>query len=572
MKINGYEINFSENELDDILNTKCRVIELISRDFEGYKNLPENDKKAIEHLIKAAQIINDVALEQDHPLNRKLKAELENVAQDDLYAKKALMLFNCINGVSGYNGIDKEPVQIFKGISLLKGKNFYPTDLSVDEFHNILLKMARRGKFDEIKRILSARTMVRRNDDELIAIDYTEYFAKEFSQIADELDAAARLCTNNDLKEYLSWQIQALLHNDENLDMYADKHWAALQNTNLEFTISRENYEDDMTSSVYQNHDVVGIIASHNINVVAKDTLGCRVGIVNKDETDYILTSKRTIPHLMEWMPYNDKYDQSAVGVEALKQAMVDVDLIALTGDYAMCRGGITNAQNLPNNDKLAVKTGGGRRNVYHRQVRFSKDEQREKQLLDLLVAPEFHQYVDRSKNIVFVVCHENGHSLGPNAEYQNAMGMYKHIIEEHKADVFSIASVSEIARFHHIFTELELKKIYTSWIFSNLLLRAEPVFANPHRVADLIHFNYLMENNVIWFDDDNKLHIEFEKISSSMYNLLEETIALQLSKSSEKAKDFIERWAYWSDISDYIAKIQQELGIKPYIKIVTNF
>lgn len=572
MKINGYEINFKEYELDYILKNQTRTIELISRDFDGYKNLPEGDKKALEHLVKASKIINNVALEQDHPLNLSLKSALEEAAQKSSYAQKTLELFNSINGVAGYNGIDKEPVQIFKEIKLLDGKNFYPEDLSVDEFHQILLKMARRGKFEEIKRILSARTMVRRKDDELIAIDYTEYFAKEFALICEELDIAAKSCTSTDFKEYLSWQIQALLHNDEQLDLMADKHWAALQNTNLEFTISRENYEDEMTSSVYFNHDVIGIIASHNIDVVAKDTLGCRVGIINKPETDYILTSKRTIPHLMEWMPYSDRYDQSSVGVEALKQAMVDVDIIALTGEYAMCRGGITNAQNLPNNDKLAVKNGGGRRNVYHRQVRFSKDEEREKKLLDKLIDPEFHQYVDRSKSIVFVVCHENGHSLGPNAEYQNAMGMYKHIIEEHKADVFSIASVSEIAQFHHIFTELELKKIYTTWIFGNLLLRAEPVFSNPHRIADLIHFNYLMENKVIWFDAEHKFHIKFEDIAPTMYKLLEETIELQLSKSPEKAKKFIERWAYWSDISEYVAKIQQELGLKPYIKIVTNF
>lgn len=572
MIINGYKVNFEESELDDILQNKMRKIELISQNFDGYKSLPEGDKKAIEHLLKASEIINDIALEQDHPLNLNLKSALEEAAKENTHAKKTLELFNSINGVAGHNGIDKNPIQIFDGVKYLAGKNFYPEDLSIEEFHQILLKMARRGKFDEIRRILSARTMVRRKDDELIAIDYTQYFAKEFALICDELDAAAKSCTNADFKEYLSWQIQALLHNDEKLDMMADKHWAALQNTNLEFTISRENYEDEMTGSVYFNHDVIGIIASHDIDVVAKDTLGCRVGIINKDETDYILTSKRTIPHLMEWMPHSDKYDQSGVGVEALKQAMVDVDIIALTGEYAMCRGGITNAQNLPNNDKLAVKNGGGRRNVYHRQVRFSKDEEREKALLDKLIAPEFHQYVDRSKNIVFVVCHENGHSLGPNAEYQNAMGMYKHIIEEHKADVFSIASVSEIAQFHHIFTELELKKIYTSWIFGNLLLRAEPVYANPHRVADLIHFNYLMENKVIWFDEQHKLHIDFEKIASSMYDLLKETIEIQLSKSSENAKKFIERWAYWSDVSAYIAKVQQELGLKPYIKIVTNF
>ena len=67
MKIKGYEVNFSEEELDNILTEKTRNIELISREFEGYKNLPVGDKKAIDHLIKAADIINNVALEIYNP-------------------------------------------------------------------------------------------------------------------------------------------------------------------------------------------------------------------------------------------------------------------------------------------------------------------------------------------------------------------------------------------------------------------------------------------------------------------------------------------------------------------------
>ncbi len=572
MKINGYEINFTETELTDILDKKCRIIELVSQDFDGYVNLPKGDKQALEHLVKASSIINDIALEQDHHLNRSLKYALERTAMESSYALKTLALFNSLNGVAGFNGIDKDPVQIFKNVELLKGRNFYPYDLTEEEFHQILIKMAERGKINEIRQILSARTMVRRKNDELVAIDYTQYFSKEFAQIANELDLAAQVCTDDAFKQYLTWQAQALLHEDEKLDMVADKYWADMQNTNLEFTISRENYEDDLTSSVYSNKELSDIIASNGIEVVSKDTLGCRVGIVNKPETEYILSSKKTLEHLAKWMPYSDKYEQSTDNQKEVKQTMVDADIVALTGDYAMCRGGITTAQNLPNNDKLSVKTGGGRRNVYHRQVRFSKDASKQKQLLDRLVAPQFHQYVDVQKDIVFVIYHENGHSLGPRSEYQNAMGEYKHIIEEHKADVFSIASISEIAKEYNMFTPEDVKKIYTSWIFSSLLLRAEPVFANPHRVADLIHFNYLLENKAIWFDAEKKLHIEFEGFSSVMYKLLEETVAVQLSKSTETAKDYIKRWAYWGEYSQYIASVQQELGIKPYVKIVTKF
>lgn len=572
MKIKGYEVNFSEEELDNILTEKTRNIELISREFEGYKNLPVGDKKAIDHLIKAADIINNVALEQDNPYNLEIKREMEKLAVNDAYVSKVLQLFNCLNGVAGNNGIDKEPVRIFKNLPLFKGKNFYPTDLSEKEFHEIILKMAERGKIEELKKILSARTMVRRNGDELKSIDYTEYFAEQFSEIANELEVAAYYCTEPEFKEFLSWQVQALLQNNQDMDMLADKHWALLQNNNLEFTISRENYEDEMTGTVFNNPDVAKVINDNNIEVVAKDTLGCRVGLVNKEGTEKFLKFKQTIPYLAQWMPLNKQYKQNSFSAEDLKQNMVDVDLIALTGDYAMCRGGITQAQNLPNNDKIAVKCGGWRRNVYHRQVLLSYDVENEKKLLNRLVDPELHKYVDHAQIIVFDIGHENGHSLGPTAEYQNSLGVFKHIIEEHKANVFSIASIAELAKKEARFTKEDLKKIYASWVVETLFLRARPIFSQPHRMASLIEFNYLFENKVIWFDSNKKLHIDFDLIGMVAYRLLEETIRVQLSKSADNAKAFINRWAVWGEWSRHIADVQQELGVKPYIKIITNF
>lgn len=573
MKISGYEIKFTEEQLDDILNNKMRQIELVGKDFAGYQSLQQGDRMALEHLVKAANLINNIALRQDHPLNLTLMDALSRAGKESAYARKALQLFRSLNGVAGHNGIDPEPVEIFKDVHLLAGKNFYPADMSIEEFHKIIIRMAERRKVKELKKILSARTMVVRNGDELKAIDYTEYFAKDFSLIANELEVAAHYCSDHAFKDYLGWQAQALLQNNPDMDMLADKHWAVLQNCPLEFTISRENYEDEMTGTIFDNPEIIKIIGSLDIDVVSKDTLGCRVGILNAEGTERILKSKETLPHLAGWMPFNEAYEQSGINADSgIKQTMIDVDLIALTGDYAMCRGGITTAQNLPNNDKLAVKTGGGRRNVYHRQVRFSKDEERLKRLLHELVDPDLHAYVDVNQTMGFVIGHENGHSLGPDSSYQNALGIYKHIIEEHKADVISVASIAELKRQFKSYEDVDLKKFYTTWIISDLLLRAQPVLSKPHRVAELIQFNYLLENKVIYFDKQKKLHIDFERIEDVLYSLLEDTIELQLSRSAEKAKEFINRWAQWGEWPSYIAGVQQQIGIKPYIQIVCEF
>lgn len=571
MDINGLKIKYSEDELADMMENKSIAINLAGKDLPGYQALSEGNKKALEHLVAAARIMNNVALEQDHPQNLELKKALEEAAAGNSYAARALDLFNSLNGVAGFNGVDKQPVEIFEGISLLKGHNFYPADMTIEEFHRILISMLNEGLADEVRNILSARTMVRREGDGIKAIDYTEYFAKEFSAIANELEVAAHYSDDEDLKDYLGWQAQALIQNNEEMDVLADKYWAVLQDCPIEFTISRENYDDEITPSVYENDELAALLKKYDIEAVSKDMLGVRVGVVNREGTDLILKFKKHLPELARMMPYADRYGQPVLDGEELKQTMVDADIVDLEGDYAQCRGGITTAQNLPNNDKPSIKRGGGRRNVYHRQVRMSGDTARQQAVLERLVAPELHAYFDREADHLFVIGHENGHSLGPGSEYQNAVGSCKHIIEEHKADTVSLAFMPQYVK-NGVIDDETLKKIYVSYIVGRMFLSARPHRMLPHRMGELIQFNYLLEHKAISFDDKGLLHIDFDRLQPVLKSLLDETIKVQLSGSPAVAESFVDKYTVWSDVSERIAGVHRELGLKPYKRIVRSF
>ena len=571
MQINGYKIKYSEQELADMMDNKTINIELAGPELASYTKLSEGNRKALEHLVIAAKMMNNVALEQDNPHNITMKKALEDAAVNSPHAARALELFNSLNGVAGFNGVDKQPIEVFEGLPLLKGHNFYPSDLSEQEFHGILIAMLTSGKINEVREILSARTMVRRNGKELKAIDYTEYFAKDFSAIANELEVAAHYTDDDALEDYLGWQAQALLQNNPEMDSLADKHWAVLQDCPLEFTISRENYDDEITPSVYNNTELANLLAQHNIEAVSKDMLGVRVGLNNFEGTELILKFKQYIPALAKMMPYHEQYHQSILDGEQLKQTMIDADIIDLEGDYAQCRGGITTAQNLPNNDKLSVKTGGGRRNVYHRQVRMSGDKEKQQKILERLVSPELHAFYSKEADHIFVIGHENGHSLGPNSEYQNALGSYKHIIEEHKADTISLTFMPQYVKNGVIDAET-LKKVYVSYIVGRMFLSARPHQMLPHRMGELIQFNYLLQHGAINFDGKGLLHVDFERLDGVLHQLLDETIRVQLSKSPQTAQEFVDKYAVWTDVSERIASVHRELGIKPYKRIIRHF
>ena len=203
--------------------------------------------------------------------------------------------------------------------------------------------------------------------------------------MADELDKASEVSTNADFNEFLKLQATALRKADPMLDAYADKKWATLQDTPLEFTITRENYEDEMTGTIVENEELSNRLKEFDISPIPKDFLGGRVGIINKQGTVALMAIKKYLPTLADNMPYKEEYEQTISADTDAKQTMVDVDMVMASGDVGEYRGGITLAENLPNSDKLSLTIGGGRRNVYHRQIRFISDTKKLQERLAII-------------------------------------------------------------------------------------------------------------------------------------------------------------------------------------------
>ena len=138
----------------------------------------------------------------------------------------------------------------------------------------------------------------------------------------------------------------------------------------------------------------------------------------------------------------------------------------------------------------------------------------------------------------------------------------------ENKADIVSIVMMPEYVK-SGVIDELTLKKIYTTWVI-RFLSKAKPI--ESHRVGDLIHFNFLLEKGAIRINSDRKLEVDFEKMPQAVSKLLDETIEIQLSRSPQKAKAWIDKYTKWEDLQIYIANTLQSLGVKNYIEIEAYF
>jgi hypothetical protein len=389
-----YSFGLSMEELEKRTNEKYLGTKvLLQANSTEYANLQDGDKKALAHLVKAGFILEKIEMRIDDHHNIPFKEFLEEeVKKDNKQAKLTKILFDAQKGINAIDRLSNE-IHLAKDHLTKPGIGVYPEDLTKEEFHQILIKMLKENKTEEVRNITNQRSIVERDGEYLKSTDYVDYFKEDFSKIADELEAASKVSTNADFNEYLKLQVKALRTADPNLDALADKKWAELQDTPLEFTITRENYEDEITGSFIENKELTELLNERNITPVPKDCLGLRVGIINKEGTDFILKIKEYLPTLAENMPYSDEYEQD-ISPDNIKQTMVDADIILLAGDVGAYRAGITLAENLPNDDKPSLKIGGGRRNVYHRQIRAENKTQTQEKI-DVILDHDQHQYYD---------------------------------------------------------------------------------------------------------------------------------------------------------------------------------
>lgn len=563
MKTFVYGLSLEELEKrthKDYLTTKKLLgVNEKGENCKEYESLADGDKAALKYLVKVAYILDEIYLKQDNQNNIYFREFLkEEIKKGNKQAELTMKLFLAQKGI---HAVDTEANKI----SLIKddiekpGKAFYPCDLEEKEFHQILIKMLKEGKTEEVKTILNQRSIVKRDNEELIGVDYTEEFKEEFQKAAELLEKAAEVSTNDEFNKYLKLQALALIENNPMADAYADKKWAELQDTPLEFTITRENYEDELTGTVVENEELNTLLKEKNITPVGKDALGFRVGIVNKEGTEKLLEIKKYLPELAKIMPFAEEYQQNiSTNSEETKQSMVDVDLVAVCGDVGAFRGGITLAENLPNDDKLSLTIGGGRRNVYHRQIRFVSDWEKLQKRLDATLEKDFHQFYENEADHWFTIGHENAHSLGPK-EGTEALGKYKHIIEENKADMASLALLDKLVELG-MYNDFQKKQIIVTFIADNFL-KAKPNMNQAHRVRSVMQMYYLIKNDVVKISDEGFVSVNIEKAIPVARQMLEEIIRIQLSGDYNLAEKYINENFVWTDGMEKIAQKIREIN-----------
>ena len=542
-----YEFGLEIEELEKRTNPEFITTKiLLKSDAPEYLSLQEGDKEALKYLVKAGAILEDIHLQIDDHHNLPFKKFLESeVKKGNRQAELTKILFDAQKGINALDRLSNK-IHLAKGITNQPGIGVYPEDLKKEEFHAILIKMLKEKKIEEVKNILNQRSIVVRDGEYLKSIDYVDYFKEDFAKMADLFEKASKVSTNADFNEYLILQAKALRKADPMLDAEADKKWATLQDTPLELTLTRENYEDELTLTFTENEELKNLLKENGINPVPKDCLGLRVGIINKKGTEDLISIKKYLPLLAKNMPYNTEYEQkiSEDKEKETKQTMVDVDLVMLAGDCGTYRAGITLAENLPNDDKLSLTIGGGKRNVYHRQIRFISDPDKLQKFLDEILDKEQHKDYNNEADHWFTIGHENTHSLGPNRP-NDKLGKYSHIIEENKADMGGLAFLDLLTEEGYYTPEQKKQIIVTAVV--DTFLKVKPTLQQAHRVRTVMQNYYLFKRGAYEIKD-GKIHVNVDKVVKAANEMLAEIVRVQIDDDFAKGEKYVTDYFVWTD------------------------
>ncbi|HKS05043.1 MAG TPA: hypothetical protein VJR92_01920 [Gemmatimonadaceae bacterium] len=382
-----------------------------------------------------------------------------------------------------------------------KGANFYPRDMTKEEFERALTGRPRR-RVDSLK---SLYTLVRRDaQGNLKSIPYRDAFREQNLIASAKLRDAAALTEERELRSYLDLRAAALLTDDY---QPSDLAWMDMKNNTLDIIIGPiETYEDEL----------FGYKAANEAFVLIKD----------KAWSDRLSKYAALLPGLQKGLPVAAKYKREVPGT--------DSDLNAYDAVYYAGQANAavkTIAINLPNDESVQLKKG-TRRLQLKNTIRAKFDKILTPIVQDLIAADQV-SLVDFDAFFENVMFHEVAHGLGIKntitrrpTTVRAALKERAGALEEEKADVLGLYMVQSLTAQGEM--RGDVKRNYVAFLAS-LFRSSRFGGADAHGRANIVSFNFLAERSAFVRDSTTATYrVDFEKMKSALNELTQKILTMQ--------------------------------------------
>ena len=461
------------------LNSKYTTFQL-DADISALTN---KQKEMVNLLITAADKMNELFWYESYGDKQDL---LDGINDPELkkFAKINYGPWDRLDGNKSFiKGVGEKP----------KGANYYPTDMTKEEFEKVKLK-DKDGLY----------TFIRRDENgKLYTIPYHQQFPAQIKEVSSLLMQASDLAENKGLKKYLSLRSKALLDDEYQASDFA---WLDMKTNQIDVVIGPiETYEDQL----------FGYKAAHEGYVLIKDM----------EWSKRLAKYAQFLPELQKGIPVPAEYKKEKPGSDTELNAY---DVVFYAGD---CNAGSkTIAINLPNDEEVQLKKGTRRLQL--------KNAMRAK--FDKILLPIASELIhpDQRGNITFdaffsnTMFHEVAHGLGikntidGKGTVRKSLKEHASAIEEGKADILGLYMINQLHAQGEISGNLE--NYYTTFmasIFRSVRFGA----SSAHGKANMIRFNYFKEMGAFVKDlETNTYKINIEKFAEATQKVTEIILTMQ--------------------------------------------
>ncbi len=465
-------------------------------------NLSENQKQMLPLLFQVADIMDDlywqVACGDYHSIYDTLTDEA---------AKKLFMInygpWNRLNGNAPFiPGVGKKPAGAF----------FYPADMTKEEFE----------AFDDAAKT-DLYTLIRRDSaGNLICVPYHIAFVDELNKAADLLRQAAELADDEGFKKYLQLRADALTSDDY---FESDMAWMDMKDNVIEFVVGPiENYEDGLFEY--------------------KTAFEAFILIKDLQWSERLAKYAQLLPDLQKQLPVPDEYKKEEPGTNSQLNAY---DAVYYAGD---CNAGSkTIAINLPNDEKVQLAKG-SRRLQLKNSMR-AKFDSIVIPISQILIDSAQRQYVTFDGFFANTMFHEVAHGLGikntldGTTTCREALKERYSTFEEGKADILGLWLINKLIEMNEYQSNyIENQVTFVASIFRSIRFGA----SSSHAKANLIRYNFFMEQGAIVRNENGTYTINPEKVQVASDSLARLIITIQGDGDYDKAGEIMDKYMIMTD------------------------
>jgi hypothetical protein len=472
--------------------------------------LPQNEREALGHIVRAAQVMDALFLEQVWAGNDSMLLEL---LRDQTPLGRARVDYFLINK-GPWSRLDHDEPFIPGAPKKPEQANFYPAGATQAEIEKWIAGLNPAQK----QQATGFFTTIRRGPDgRLVTVPYSTEYQSELEIAAGHLREAARLTKQPTLKAFLESRAEAFKTNDY---YDSDVKWMELDAT-IEPTIGPyEVYEDE-----WFNYK-----AAFEAFVTVKD----------QTESAKLQKFAGSLQDIENNLPIDPKYRNPRLG------ALAPISVVNTVFSAGDANSGIqTAAFNLPNDERVIREKGSKRVMLKNNQeAKFSKVLQ---PISKIALAPADQPNVAFEAFFTHILMHELMHGLGPHdltiggrttTVRQELKDTYS-TIEEAKADVSGLFALQFLVDRGQLDKSFE-RTMYTTFLAS--AFRSVRFGINEaHGRGQAIQVNYLLDQGAFKVNPDGTFTLDGSKIRQAVVDLTRDIMTLQAEGSYAKAKAMID-------------------------------